>query len=355
MANKLTLTEFITKANQVHSNLYTYILTDYVNSKTKVSITCPEHGEFQQTPSSHLNGAGCPMCANNVKYTTKEFISKAIKVHNNRYSYKNTKYITGDTKVIITCSVHGDFEQKAVSHLRGYGCSKCTNTYKPTTEEFIRRAKSVHGNKYNYDSTVYAGTSTKVEILCPIHGIFEQSPDNHVRGASGCPSCAPRAPVNIDTFLQRAIDVHRNKYDYSCVDFISTKHKVTIICKKHGTFQQQAEAHTKGQGCPKCAKYGFDKTRPAILYYLKIQRTGMNPLFKIGITNRTVEDRFSAEELNKIEVLQIIHYTIGVLAYNFEQQILKEFIDDKYTGADVLTTGNTEIFDKDIFCKQRNS
>lgn len=133
--------EFMQKAKQLHNNKYDYSNVIYVNSRTKVKIICPSHGEFEQLPSSHLQGNGCPKCArewtdehkeNHAEssrksrgMTTEEWIAKARAVHNDKYDYSQTVYVNQRTSVKIICPVHGVFEQKADSHIRGNGCKFC--------------------------------------------------------------------------------------------------------------------------------------------------------------------------------------------------------------------------------------
>ena len=118
---------FLLKAKEIHGNKYDYSKVEYINSKTKVCIICPEHGEFYQEPNSHLQGHGCPFCKSELKRnTTKGFIEKANEIHNNFYDYSLTKYGSNrQEKVIIKCPLHGEFTISPKSHLRGSGCPKC--------------------------------------------------------------------------------------------------------------------------------------------------------------------------------------------------------------------------------------
>lgn len=134
----------------------------------------------------------------------KEFIEKANQLHNNKYDYSQVNYVNSRTKVVIICPVHGSFEQSPSSHLQGNGCPKCARLWTEkhrrnlqessrksrgmTTDKWIARAKSVHGDKYDYSRTVYVNQRTDVEIICPIHGVFTQKADSHIRGC-GCRAC----------------------------------------------------------------------------------------------------------------------------------------------------------------------
>src|ERR1035437_6474325 len=135
MPRKLTTDEFITKANLVHKNKFTYLKTIYISTLTKIIITCPWHGDFEQAPAAHLNGHECAKCWGYYKSTDK-FISEANKIHNNKYNYSLVSYRNATTKIIIGCEIHGNFEQTPHNHLSGNGCPKCYGM-KKTTEEFI--------------------------------------------------------------------------------------------------------------------------------------------------------------------------------------------------------------------------
>ena len=184
--------QFINLAKEIHKNKYDYSLVNYIKSTIPVTIICPKHGKFEQSPNSHLQGCGCPKCAyekialKNTK-STELFIKQASLVHNNFYNYNKTIYNKAQEKIIITCPIHGDFEQVAYAHLQGQGCPKCANK-NVTTEEFIEKAKKIHSDKYSYDKVNYINNITKVIITCPVHGDFEQTPNQHLNGR-GCPKC----------------------------------------------------------------------------------------------------------------------------------------------------------------------
>ena len=194
MAKKSSKEEFIEKAKLVHCDKYDYSKVEYINARTKVCIICPEHGEFWQTPHSHINKRGCPICwklrkSKNMTLTNDEFIKKAKQTHGDKYDYSKSKYINTKTKVCIICPEHGEFWQIPNIHIRGSECPKCVNQYHQTTEEFIEKAKKIHGNKYDYSKVNYKSKQKSIIISCPIHGEFSQLPQNHLRG-SGCPKCA---------------------------------------------------------------------------------------------------------------------------------------------------------------------
>ncbi|MFA5586475.1 MAG: hypothetical protein WDA02_08030 [Saccharofermentanales bacterium] len=181
--------EFINKSNEKHNHKYDYSLVDYINSKTKVKIICKEHGIFEQTPSSHLSGRNCPFCSlENNKTQINDFINKSSHIHKNKYDYSLVNYKNTYTKVKIICPTHGIFKQKPSSHLNGNGCIKCSGTNKYSTKDFIDKCNKVHNNKYDYSLVNYINGKTKIKIICPIHGVFEQLPYMHLQ-SYGCIVC----------------------------------------------------------------------------------------------------------------------------------------------------------------------
>lgn len=125
MAVKLSQSEFINRAEEIHNHVYDYSLVRYVNTYTKVKIVCKMHGVFEQDPHNHLKGKGCPLCASNHKLSKQDFVRKASAVHNNFYDYSSTNYIRNAGLVSIRCPIHGEFIQEANSHLQGHGCPEC--------------------------------------------------------------------------------------------------------------------------------------------------------------------------------------------------------------------------------------
>ena len=179
--------DFFIKAKIKHNNKYDYSKVDYINSRTKICIICPKHGEFWQTPANHLHGCGCPKCkndkiGNNRRLTLFQFIEKAKQIHGDKYDYSKVEYVNNSTKVCIICTEHGEFWQTPGNHLHGCGCPKCSSLPKKNTNDFIKEAKLIHQNKYNYSKVEYVNAQTKECIICPEHGEFWQTPHKHLSG-----------------------------------------------------------------------------------------------------------------------------------------------------------------------------
>lgn len=227
MSKMLTKEEFIAKAREIHGTFYDYSKVEYNGNKIKVCIICPVHGEFWQVPNTHLNGSGCKKCSYESRVTrvcnsTEWFIGKARSVHGGKYNYLKTIYSGASEDVLITCPIHGDFYQKATTHLKGSGCPKCAlEARKMTTVDFFKRCREVHGDKYDYSLTIYTDIQEKVKIICPIHGVFEQIANSHLRG-QGCVKCChegrrhPIFGVGINDYEENIVDENGNiKYFYS--------------------------------------------------------------------------------------------------------------------------------------------
>lgn len=132
---------------------------------------------------------------------------------------------------------------------------------KLTTEQFIKKAKKVHGDRYDYSEVVYVMINSKVNIVCKIHGIFEQSPYKHMKG-QGCKKCNyennnKTRRLDTEKFIKKAKEIHGNKYDYSLSKFTRSNEKVKILCKEHGEFIQEANSHLQGAGCRDCGYNSF--------------------------------------------------------------------------------------------------
>lgn len=201
---KLTTDEFIERSNMMHDFKYDYSKSKYIDASTKLTIICPNHGEFDQRPIGHYNGKGCEKCAYEAKNKAMsemkiqkaagEFIGKAMATHGNRFDYSKAEYKRHDVDVIIICSTHGEFLQPPSSHLNNDGCAECSyeqksKAYMLSQDEVIARLNIIHDYKYDYSKLSYDGIIYKIEIICPKHGSFWQRAGHHLEGG-GCPICA---------------------------------------------------------------------------------------------------------------------------------------------------------------------
>ena len=250
---KKTIEEFVAEARKVHGDKYDYSLVEYDGLKNKVRIICPIHGEFFQSAGSHLQGSGCPDCAGHhpkaaftrEHFTREVFIQRSVKNHAIKYDYSKVSFRNSSEKVCIICPTHGEFWQRAYYHSNGGNCPKCVGGVKITKERFIEKANEVHEGKYDYSKVDYKNTATKVCIICPEHGEFWQTPNNHLFG-SGCPTC-PQSRLegglreflirhNITFEQERGFEWLRHKKKLF-LDFYLPEYSIAIECqgKQHFT------------------------------------------------------------------------------------------------------------------------
>lgn len=193
---------FISDARTVHGDTYDYSAVVYTNTHNPVTITCVQHGKFDQRPNRHLQGDGCPACGVHKTRSARirdveSIVSQATSVHDGKYVYTTLLadgyHGTGD--IPIECPVHGMFIQRLSDHLhKRAGCPSCANGVRgvwrvKSLEEFITEADAGFDGKYDYSKSVYLNGHTKLVVTCPAHGDFYVTPVNHVHNKSGCPRC----------------------------------------------------------------------------------------------------------------------------------------------------------------------
>ncbi|MDG1272297.1 MAG: helicase-related protein [Flavobacteriaceae bacterium] len=255
ISNAENKTEYaLFQMRKVHGDRYDYSKSKY-SSKEKLKIICRIHGEFKQSYHGHIAGKGCNKCGNTIIgnkliKTLDEVLHEFKEIHGNEYDYSQVEYKGGKQKIKIICEKHGVFEQTPDSHKKGSGCPTCAGkniTQEETISEFIK----THKNRYDYSLVKYTTATAKVKIICEKHGVFEQSPISHKRGA-GCPLCSGGVLLTSEQVISQFKEVHGNKYDYSLVDYVSIHKPVKIICQKHGVFEQAPSVHKRPAGCPTC-------------------------------------------------------------------------------------------------------
>jgi len=360
MSKRVTTKDFIKRAREVHGNQYDYSKVLYVAAKNNVTIICPEHGEFEQQPSNHYIGHGCHVCGGNKPLTLDRFIERANKIHKGRYDYFRVEFKNVESKIEIICQDHGSFFLRLMSHLKGFGCNRCgrvetAKKLRHSCERFLEDAKKAHGDRYDYSQVEYINALSNVTIICPIHGTFSQKPANHIRDV-GCPKCGDKSTADkrrrtTEDFIKESREVHGEKYDYSRVEYKSSHEKIEIVCEEHGSFWQSPVNHVRGNkaGCPGCAVSGFDQTKPGLLYYLVVTTDDGDTLYKIGITNLTVDKRFPTLDLARIRIVITWQFEVGRDAAEREIEILNQFYWARYHGTAVLVgDGNTELFTHDV-------
>ena len=283
----LSLDEFIKRANEVHNNKYDYTKVIYNGLAKPITIMCPIHGEFSQTPRDHLDGYGCHKCSgwhvNKTPVNNEEFIRKAQQIHGNKYNYSKTDLNNRDEngKVCIICPKHGEFKQKPLRHLYGSGCRKCADELhadkkRSNNSEFIRKSKEINGDKYDYSKVKYVNDKTPIVLICPIHGEFEQTPNNHLTKFAGCPACN-------ESKLEKTVGSELLNYDIKHkrgkrfkwlrgmhLDFYLLDYNIGIECQgiQHFVEKQFFEPLNKIQERDKRKKQLCEENGVKLIYYL---------------------------------------------------------------------------------------
>lgn len=209
------------------------------------------------------------------KLNTEEFIKRANIIHNNKYDYSSVVYKNQDTKINIICPIHGEFSQRPDHHLANHKCKRCSinnDRFYDAKELFIKRANNKWNNFYNYSKVEYKTARKKVIIICPIHGEFLQSPGSHLNNECMKCSIIKNANNQKDTkedFIKKAELIHKGVYDYSNVNYINSKIKIEIICKKHGSWLQMPYNHLLGKGCSVCVELFNSKGQKLVEKFFK--------------------------------------------------------------------------------------
>ena len=312
--------DYLEKFTEIHGNKYDYSKIDFVSANKYVPIICDIHGEFKQRVNRHCSGSGCIKCNNpkTIPLNNKTFKIKAKKIHgNDAYDYSKINYVNNYTEIDIICPIHGLFSQTPKNHLDKRGCPKCHKYFNDiynNNNNYIKKAYEIHGNnKYDYSLLKIISSNGKVKIICNIHGIFEQIAKVHI-GGSGCPKCGKLSWKNKKTlsneeFIGKSKKIHKDKYDYSKVNYINSITKVIIICPMHGNFLQTPKNHIDNRGCrlcqycPSCLLF---PTRGLLCQYCKPQKE--NKLYK------------------KTKEFKVVEY--------LRENIDKEFIHNESIGSD---------------------
>lgn len=273
-----------------------------------------------------------------------------IAIHGGVYDYSKTIYESVHGKIVVGCRLHGDFTTTFSNHTHKVsprGCPDCglasrAGKRTKSNEDFFSAVKTVHGERYDYSKANYTNLSTKIEIICPNHGVFWQMPEKHKAGQI-CPECAGSRPIDREVFIRKCIQKHGDKYCYGAVGDSHFKgdSKVPITCKDHGVFWMKHSNHIFGQGCPKCAKYGFNTNKCGALYVLQD-----GSRVKVGITNRDIVVRL--KEINKpsgnFKVVSLYKFDDGKECLDAETKLLK-FMRNNYENTTGNFSGVTESFE----------
>jgi hypothetical protein len=311
---------------------------DYVNSKTKIGFRCNADGcgyHWEAVAGDIFGGHGCPACAGVVKLTN-EIVDERI---SDRPIKRVGDYVSTPTKIEWACT---DCDYNWLARPRdifsGRGCPACAyqsrNAERKLTNEMVDKRIADRPIKRIGD---YVNADTSIEWACTdCDHHWETSPD-HISNGSGCPACY----IKNRTITNEIVDARIADRPIKRVgDFVDTDTKIEWACADcDHHWEAKPNAIFIGTGCPACTDYSFDPTAPAILYLIKV-----GDLYKVGITSRSVKERYKTEGV-KYEVVEEINFDTGAEAVEFEREIKKEFADYLYDGPQIFRkTANTEIF-----------
>ena len=259
--------------------------------------------------------------------TTEQTIKDFNIIHSHKYDYSLVQYKGSKTKVKIICREHGVFEQSPNHHLRGRNCPKCSKKYKKTNDDCIKLFNDVHNFIYDYSLVNFVNNNTKVKIICPKHGIFEQLPPNHIFLKQGCPKCLKNSPSN-EEFIIKCNLIHNNLYDYSLVNYKNAHTKIKIVCGEHGVFEQYPYAHLyKKQGCPHCSntskgeeniKIILDKYN--MIYYQQYKFNGCKNIHRLKFDFYLPEHNICIE-YDGLQHFKPVEFFGGETRFKYQQKI----------------------------------
>ena len=304
--------EIIKIAKQTHTIEYDYSLVEDCKLTENVKIICPKHGLFTPRLNRFLKGSNCGYCVNKRLGNLDDFILKANKQHHNYYDYSKFIYKDSHTLGIIICPKHGEFKQTPTNHLSGCGCPKCKSDklrelFALTKEEFVEKANKIHNNKFNYSLVEYINNLTPITIICPLHGKFIQTPQNHLLGR-GCPICHQS---HLERQMMIFLEENNIKYEYQkrfkwlgkqSLDFYLTEYNIAIEC--------QGKQHFSDEGIYGILMENIQKDE------IKLNKCKINNIKIIYFTLESIISNNMIPQFYKTETL--------ITSWNNLQNIIKE-------------------------------
>ena len=381
-----TKEEFIEKANKRFNFKYDYSLVGYENQRSRIKIICPIHGLITQTPQVHLQSAtGCTECGKELavkinqesRTSFSDFEAEANNKFGGKYAYRESTYEGVRNPIDILCHTHGWFSKTGLAHLKGEGCPDCSKG-RLSPNQIKEQAIQKHGDKFDYSLiTDNLTLGSKITVICPSHGKFKTVLKSHLNGKD-CPTCekeqreaikaarakklaenreARRKKAEI-SFIKRATKKHNGRYTYDNFRYeIGDKYAI-ITCSAHGDFRQKMQSHTAlGRGCPECgAEESCGWSKESYVEMCRIRSKGLSTLyavtmtsgsesfFKVGITHKTVKERFANKEDAPYDVKEL--YTVtddASYIYDLEKRLHKLLKKHNYQPKQKFG-GHTECF-----------
>lgn len=369
---RLTTDEFVSRARTIHGEAFDYSLVEYKSTNSPVKIICPIHGIFEKSPSNHLHKTrpqGCPECADELrgerrKLSESEVINRILSVHGDRYDLSNVTYSGMRDKVLLLCSIHGEFEITPMKLIYDrQGCKKCGFESRAKKKSIAREGESVadlfpeigrelHESNSIKASELKSGSNQRLLWECTVCSHQWLATVNHRTSGTGCPVCT-RGDLHSSgtnsmakTHPHLAEELLPNPHGDAHDLVAGTNRLLPWECKDCGhRWSTSGNNRASGKGCSVCAKYGFDRTKPAQYYVHEIIRPGSTSIFKAGISNdwRQRKSRIKSGLLQgmALRTVEILEFELGSEAESLESILLS--IDEIRHGP-LPIDGGTELF-----------
>lgn len=287
---KLTKEQFIVNFKKKFPNKhFDFSESAYENTKVKIHVKCEKGHIFEIRPNDLMNGYGCNICGGTKKMNNDDFIKKANKIHNGYFSYEHTFLKNVNSKVIVTCPIHGDIEVKANNHLNGANCRFCSkekithkisrlqkvnsSTKKLSSDDFKQKLYNKWGEKYTVkDNEEYIKNNVPIMIICKEHGEFPITP-NHILSGQGCPICSKNKKKTREEIIQCIKKAQPySDYDFSKVVYRNIHTPIELKCNKCGTtfFNSPSNLIFYKNGCQGCNQSSIENEIEYILQDNKI-------------------------------------------------------------------------------------
>jgi rubrerythrin len=325
----------------------------------KAAVQCLVCNHIWKPFSGHIlreNGpSGCPKCSGLIKITSQEADARLHQNSNGTMKFLEP-FKNSYTKIAILCLVCGHTwrtrAQQVLDKLNPSGCQKCFGNLRLTHDEAQAKLDRIsNGTKKFLES--YISKSNKILVQCLVCD-YKWSPfAGHVlkeKNPTKCPKCSKRTRATQEEADERLCENSKGRLKF-LEPYTGTEQRILTQCLVCNHSWRPLAAHllkwNNNSGCPKCAIPGFRFDKPGTLYYVRIPNVFGDPLYKIGITNKTIRERFRKDSI-KIDVIETWHFENGAEAYEMEQDILKDYDAHRWTGPDVLESGNDELFIRDV-------
>lgn len=331
----------------------------YLGSRSKVTLTCPEHGEFSLPAGDISCGLReCPTCgklrgSEALKNTVEDIRDRLFRVYGDEYDLDEVVY-EGAHKVGLKCRHHGIFFKSLNSMLHGGGCRKCHHRDKYNNRilshqaTFVEKAQALHGGKYSYEKTVYTGSLNPVTVTCMVHGDFQVAAASHIKSSDprGCKYCSGALTCQ-DDFAHRVAKASAGGVKV-VGQVIDMRHKIKALCMNcNRVWKAWPRVLLDGHRCPKCFST-FNPEVPSTLYLMWFRLKDGCEIFKVGVTNKDVKNRLvslgTRQQVVERRILAEVRYEKGIYAQEDERSIIEELASYRFMGEKFTGNGHSEMF-----------